>query len=96
MKYSLPLKGNLSKCQSALLKEIYEDLDILEDIYSIIHDGIIEDPPISIREGNIIKNGFNDQVDEYRSIAKSTKEWIARIEDEERTKNGIKNPKSRV
>lgn len=87
------LKRKLSKCQSALLKEIYEDLDILEDIYSIIHDGIIEDPPISIREGNIIKNGFNDQVDEYRSIAKSTKEWIARIEDEERTKNGIKTLK---
>ncbi len=87
------LKELLFKCSSPLLKQIYDELDTLEDIYSLIDHSIIEDPPLTIKEGNIIKDGFNKEVDVYRNASRSGKEWISRIEQKEKEKTGIKSLK---
>ncbi|SJZ34141.1 DNA mismatch repair protein MutS [Garciella nitratireducens] len=89
------LKKILSKCNSALLKQIYDQLDTLEDIFSLINQGIIEDPPQTIKEGNIIKDGFNKEVDKYRDASRFGKQWIKKMEQEEKKKTGIKSLKIR-
>mgnify|MGYP002408965539 CR=1 FL=1 len=87
------LKNLLKQCQGPLLFKIYRELDTLRDVYSIIDRGINDEPPITIREGNIIKDGFNQKVDEYRMATKEGKDWIARLQLKEREKTGIKNLK---
>ena len=87
------LKRVLKQCNSPLLKSIFNDLDPLEDIFSLIDKGIIDEPPLIIKEGNIIKYGFNKKVDEYRDATKLGKEWIANLQHEEREKTGIKTLK---
>ncbi len=78
-----------SKCK--LLKNIYENIDSLEDITSLIETSIIEDPPLSVREGGIIKDGFNEEVDKLRRAKTDGKTWLAELEEKERTNTGIKN-----
>lgn len=87
------LKKVLSKCRSPLLKQVYQESDVLEDVHSLIENGIIENPPQIIREGNIIKDGFHKEVDEYRNAAKLGKEWIAKLEYKEKKQTGIKSLK---
>ncbi len=87
------LKNLLKQCKGPLLFKIYRELDTLRDVYSIIDRGINDEPPITIREGNIIKDGFNQKVDEYRLASKQGKDWIARLQLKEREKTGIKNLK---
>ncbi len=87
------LKKLLKQCKSPLLHNIYKDLDTLEDVYFIINSGISNEPPITIREGNIIKDGYNEKVDEYRAATKLGKDWIADLQFKEREKTGIKNLK---
>lgn len=87
------IKELLSKCTSDLLREIYEDLDPLEDIYSLIFESIIDNPPITIKEGNIIKDNFNAQLDHYRKALTEGKSWIASLELQEKDSTGIKNLK---
>lgn len=87
------LKNLLKQCKGPLLFKIYRELDTLRDVYSIIDRGINDEPPITIREGNIIKDGFNQKVDEYRMATKEGKDWIARLQLKEREKTGIKNLK---
>ena len=76
-----------------LLKELYEKLDELDDIVNLIDSAIVEDPPISIKEGGIIKRGYNKEIDEYKSLSTDGKNWIIKLEAEEREKTGIKNLK---
>ncbi|HHW70527.1 MAG TPA: DNA mismatch repair protein MutS [Clostridiales bacterium] len=87
------IKELLEECTSVLLKEIYENLDPLEDIYSLIAESIIDDPPITIKEGNIIKDNFNDQLDYYRKALNEGKSWIASLELKEKKTTGIKTLK---
>ena len=75
------------------LDSIRENLDSLEDVCSAIDDMIIDLPPFSIREGGFVKDGFNDEVDELRSIMNNGKGWISKIEEKEREKTGIKTLK---
>lgn len=83
------------KCfgKSALLKQLYEDLDDLSDLYEIIEASIIEEPPLAMKEGGIIKDGYNEHVDNYRQAKTKGKTWLAELEAQEREKTGIRNLK---
>lgn len=71
----------------------YRDLDTLEDIYQLIDQAIIDEPPISVRDGGMIKEGFNDEIDKLKRASIDGKKWIAELERSEREKTGIKNLK---
>ncbi len=81
----------LEEFSSPLLSEIRENLDPLTDLQSLIQEAIEEDPPISIRDGNIIKDGYHEDVDRFRRAKTEGKSWLAKLEAEEREKTGIKN-----
>ncbi len=87
------LKQILSSANSKMLKKLYEKLDELKDIYSLIDRSIVEEPPISVKEGGIIKKGFNSEIDEYRNASTEGKNWIIELELKEKERTGIKNLK---
>lgn len=78
---------------SGLLHQIYEDLDGLEDIHQLLEDSIIEDPPLQIKEGGIIKDGYLEHIDELKHAKTDGKQWLAELETKERETSGIKNLK---
>ena len=82
--------GNLS---SPTLKEMRGKLDPLEGLVKLIQDAIEDDPPISLSEGGVIKKGYNKELDDLRSIAHSGKDWIARLQSDERQRTGISSLK---
>ena len=86
-----PIRLILQDMECSLLKEICEDLDPLEDLCSLITDAIREDPPIAMKEGNIIRDGYSEEVDNLRRAKSDGKDWLAKLENEEREKTGIKN-----
>ena len=86
-----PIRLILQDMRCSLLGEICEDLDPLEDLCSLIMDAIREDPPIAMKEGNIIRDGYNEEVDKLRRAKSDGKDWLAKLENEEREKTGIKN-----
>ena len=77
--------------QTPLLKELNEELDTLGDLCKLVSDSIKEDPPIAMKEGGIIKDGYNAEVDKLRNAKSDGKDWLAKLETEEREKTGIKN-----
>ena len=83
----------LEDFSSPLLCELREDLDTLTDIQAMIERAIQEDPPISIRDGDIIKDGYHEDVDRFRKAKTEGKSWLAKLEAQERDKTGIKNLK---
>lgn len=85
------IKGLLKPCKSKDLKEIYADLDPLDDICELIESSIIEDPPVQIKEGGIIKDGFNEDVDVLRRAQTDGKSWLSDLELKEKEATGIKN-----
>ena len=87
------VKTTLSNCKSNLLKSIYENIDELQDIYTLIETAIVDDPPIGVKEGGLIKLGYNPEIDELKKAATEGKSWIIKIEADEREKTGIKNLK---
>ena len=87
------IKKILSNVNSNLLKELYNELDVLEDIYELIDETIVDEPPISVKEGGLIKLGFNDEIDKLKNATTDGKNWIIQLEAEEREKTGIKGLK---
>ncbi len=87
------VKTNLSKAKSKLLVQLYENLDVLEDIYQIIENSIVDDPPIGIKEGDLIKKGYDEEIDHLKDATTNGKNWILKIEAEEKEKTGIKGLK---
>ncbi|MCI9009266.1 MAG: DNA mismatch repair protein MutS [Lachnospiraceae bacterium] len=85
------LKTLLMDFQSPLLQEIQNDLDVLPDLYELIESSVLEEPPVTIREGNIIKDGYHEEVDRFRKAKTEGKSWLAEIETKERERTGIKN-----
>ena len=85
------IKTVLSDLDAALLQDINDHIDSLEDIYHLIDDSIIEEPPISIRDGGMIKEGFSDTIDSLRSAKTDGKNWLAELEEADRERTGIKN-----
>lgn len=91
----LQLKRSLKVLPSikSILSDInfYETIDTFDDLYELLEKSIVEDPPIGIRDGGIIKEGYNTELDELRSISSGSKDFILKIEQEEKEKTGIKN-----
>jgi DNA mismatch repair protein MutS len=87
------IKNILSDFQSEYNKNCYEQLDCLGDICGLIELSIIDDPPVTIKEGGIIKDGYNSEVDKLRMASTQGKDWIAALEASEREKTGIKSLK---
>lgn len=87
------IKTVLKFMHSELLSGIQEELDGLEDIYTLIEKSIEEEPPITIREGGIIRNGFDENIDNLRKAKTEGKNWLAQLENEDRERTGIKNLK---
>ena len=73
------------------LSGIENDIDSLEDVYELIRSSIEEDPPVTIREGGIIKDGFDETIDMLRSAKRDGKQWLAELEEQDRERTGIKN-----
>lgn len=87
------IKSIISPLNSELMKDIFESMDELTDIWQLLEASIAEEPSISVKEGNIIKGGYNTQVDELRDSKSHGKQWIANLESEERAVTGIKSLK---
>ena len=87
------IKYLMKSLQSSLLSELEKEMDDLSDLYELIDASIIEEPPISIRDGGIIKEGFHEEVDRLRNAKTEGKTWLAELEAKERDKTGIKNLK---
>lgn len=85
------IKKMLENCGSELISKNNSLMDELDDMYGLIESSIVEDPPISVKDGGIIKSGFNEEVDRLRDAAANGKEWILSIESKEREKTGIRN-----
>ena len=83
----------LAEFNSAILKELAGDLDPLEDLYALISRAIEDDPPITVREGGMIKEGFSEEADRLRQAKTEGKDWLAKLETREKDKTGIKNLK---
>ena len=83
----------LQDAASEELKEIYEEMDPLEDLFGLLSESINDDPPVSVREGGIIREGFSEEADEYRRAKTEGKTWLADIEYRERERTGIRNLK---
>lgn len=87
------IKTVLQAFSGGLLQNIQQELDSLEDIHNLIDKAIIEDPPIAIREGGIIKEGFHEDIDHFRYAKTQGKTWLAELENQDRERTGIKNLK---
>ncbi len=84
------LKATLSSAKSDLLKNLYRDLDTLDDIYQLINISIIDDPPVTIKEGGIIKKGYNEEVDRLTDMTANGKKFLLELETKEREETGIR------
>ena len=87
------IKKILSQAKSSMLAEIYSELDILDDIYELIDKTIVDDPPISVKEGGLIKLGYDEEIDKLKTATTDGKNWIIQLEADEREKTGIKGLK---
>ena len=87
------VKSVLQTTESPMLKDIYENLDELQDIYELIEKSIIDDPPMTVKDGGIIKMGYNEEVDKLKTATTEGKNWIIQLEADEKEKTGIKNLK---
>ena len=87
------LKRLLADSESEELKRIYRELDVLEDVCAEIEHAISDTPPVSIREGGIICDGYSEEVDRLRSIMENGTDWVQRVAAEERERTGIRTLK---
>ena len=87
------VKGIIENCTSSLLKNYYHNLDDLRDIYELLEKSIKEDPSLTLKDGDLIKDGFNSEIDELRLAKTNGKDWISSLENREREFTGIKSLK---
>lgn len=87
------IKHILNHCNSKLLHRIFEQIDPLEDVSLLLEKSISDDPPLTIKEAGIIKDGYNSNIDMHRKASREGKTWIANLEKKEREKTGIKSLK---
>ena len=87
------IKQILSMGKSSLIKELYENLDELQDMYDLIDKSIVDDPPMLIKDGGYIKSGYNEEIDELKKGSIEGKNWLMQLEAREKEKTGIKSLK---
>ena len=88
------VKQLLSGCKSGMLAEQFQRLDPLEDLCLLLEQAVADEPPFSVREGGMIREGYHEQVDGYRRALKEGRQWIADLEQKERERTGIKTLKT--
>ncbi|HGE71407.1 TPA: DNA mismatch repair protein MutS, partial [Candidatus Poribacteria bacterium] len=93
LKLIKPIKEKISTCESTMLCVLNEELEDVSDIIELIEKSIHDDPPSTLLEGNLIKDGYNEELDELRKITKSGKEWITKLQETERARTKINNLK---
>ena len=86
-----PIKDLLESFSAPLLRDFSQSLDDLRDLSALLARAIADDPPLTLREGHIIKDGYHEDVDRYRRASTEGKQWLAELEEREREKTGIKN-----
>ncbi|HOV65826.1 MAG TPA: DNA mismatch repair protein MutS [Bacillota bacterium] len=87
------VREELSASCSTLLRQIYGDLDEVPEVIDLVRKGIVDDPPISLTEGDLIKPGYSKEIDELRDLAMGGKSWLLDLEDKEKERTGIKSLK---
>ena len=87
------VKGIIENCTSSLLSNYHNNLDDLRDIYDLLEKSIKEDPSLTLKDGDLIKDGFNGEIDELRLAKTNGKDWISSLENREREFTGIKSLK---
>jgi len=87
------IKSVLSNFKSLILNNLYRNFDDLADLYDLIDKSINEEAPYSLKEGNLIKEGYNEDIDKYREASRNGKQWIIELEQMERNRTGIKSLK---
>ncbi|MBR5442753.1 MAG: DNA mismatch repair protein MutS, partial [Clostridia bacterium] len=87
------IKANLSAVKSKMLTGIYDDIDLLEDVYELINTSICDDPPLTVRDGGMIRDGYSDELDTLRDIVNNGKGYLSAVEQQEQEKTGIKKLK---
>ncbi|NLL72640.1 MAG: DNA mismatch repair protein MutS [Clostridiales bacterium] len=85
------IKFLIQNFDSELIREIHNEMDDLSDIYNLLMTSIVDEPPINLKEGGIIKDGYNENVDKLRKAKTEGKDWLMDLESEEREATGIKN-----
>ena len=87
------IKRILSTTRAGLLKNVYENIDTLGDVYELIEKSIVEDPPIGVKDGGLIKMGYDPEIDKLKSATTDGKKWLIDLETKEKEETGIKNLK---
>ena len=87
------IKQLLNSFESNMMREIQDEMDPLEDLYQLIDSSIVDDPPLAMKEGGIIKDGCDENIDKFRHAKQDGKQWISDLEASEREKTGIRNLK---
>ena len=87
------VKRVLANAKSELLKKLYQNLDELQDIYDLVEEAIVDEPPMTIKEGGLIKLGYNEEIDHLKQATTQGKTWIIELEAKEKEQTGIKNLK---
>ena len=87
------LKDDISTLQAEYFNKLYENFDVLADLEEILTNAIVDDPPVSVREGGLIQDDFNEELDELRQARKEGKDWITSLQKKERKRTGINSLK---
>ncbi len=85
------IKYLIRECNVPLLHELHDEIDELEDVCTLIERAVVDEPPIAIKDGGLIKEGFNEEIDRLRTAKTEGKNWLAQLETDERERTGIKN-----
>lgn len=84
-----PIKEKINACESTMICILNEELEDVSDVIGLIENSIHNDPPATLLEGNLIKDGYNEELDELRKITTSGKEWITKLQETERARTKI-------
>lgn len=84
---------NVQELKNPYGEELVKDIDLCEELFTLLDNALKDDPPISIKEGGIIRDGYNEQLDQYRDASRNGKSWISELEQKERQATGIKSLK---
>ena len=87
------IQSLLADCKSKMLQEVFTDIDVLTDVHDLIESAIVDEPPITVREGGIIRKGYSEEVDALHEAMSDGKSFIARVEEREQERTGIKKLK---
>ena len=93
LRYLPTIKAKIAARKSALLRDLEENLELCQDLRTLLDAALVDDPPNSAKEGGLIKPGYSKELDELRDIAKGGKEWIARFQASEIARTGINSLK---